>query len=485
MNWIDLAALAVVALLILGLHLVRRRIGFTARTLLAIPLGVAVGVAFQGHVEYVEPIGSIYVNGLMALVGPLIIVSILSSVTGFGTAGTLRRVGLRSVGWLVLTTGIAIVLTLGVALSLGVGRGAELGGGSDVDTESLSRIVRPVPDVVVDFFPKNIVGDLADGKVIPVIIFTLLIAVAYAAVAAREPQVVEPVTRLLEAARVIIYRVVGYVIALTPYAVLGLTTVAVSDASGNRAALWSLIGLLGITYLLCFVDAYLVNGVLLRVAADVNPLTWFRSFLPAQTTAFTTQSSIGTLPVTTEVLTRRIGVPREIAGFTAPLGANLGMPGCAAIWPLLVAIWGINATGMTYGAADYAVLAVLCLLVSLGTAGVPGTATITTTTVLAAAGLPLEFLALTLPISTVADMARTLTNVTAAGVATTIVARREGRLDDAVFLSRGVVTPIEAPTDQDGHRDALAEHEIDTESDTEPDTEHTEHTEPRRPALAP
>ena len=125
MNWIDLAALAVVALLILGLHLVRRRIGFTARTLLAIPLGVAVGVAFQGHVEYVEPIGSIYVNGLMALVGPLIIVSILSSVTGFGTAGTLRRVGLRSVGWLVLTTGIAIVLTLGVALSLGVGRGAE------------------------------------------------------------------------------------------------------------------------------------------------------------------------------------------------------------------------------------------------------------------------------------------------------------------------------------------------------------------------
>ena len=83
--------------------------------------------------------------------------------------------------------------------------------------------------------------------------------------------------------------------------------------------------------------------------------------------------------------------------------------------------------------ADYAVRAVLCLIVSLGTAGVPGTATITTTTVLTAAGLPLEFLALTLPISTVADMARTMTNVTAAGVAATIVARKEGRLDDAVF----------------------------------------------------
>ena len=100
---------------------------------------------------------------------------------------------------------------------------------------------------------------------------------------------------------------------------------------------------------------------------------------------------------------------------------------------------------------------------------------------LAAAGLPLEFLALTLPISTVADMARTLTNVTAAGVATTIVARREGRLDDAVFLSRGVVTPPRHRPTRTGTTTRPAEH--DTEHETEPDTEHD--TELRRPALAP
>jgi len=454
MDWPNLTTLAVVLVLFAGIHFAGRRLNFTAVTLLALAIGVGVGIVFQGQVEYVDPIGTIYVNGLVALVGPLVVVSILSSVTSLGDIGELRRVGLRSVFWLMLTTAIAIVLTLGVALALGVGRGASLGSGGDVDTNSLKQIVRPFTDVFVDFFPQNVVGDLADGNIIPIIVFTLLVAIGYSSVAQRDPEVVKPFAALLDAGRAIIYRVVGYVIWFTPYAVLALTASAVSNAADDRSRIWSLASLLAITYAVCAVDTFVVNGVLLRVGADVNPFAWFRKFAPAQATAFTTQSSVGTLPVTTDLLTRRIGVPADVAGFTAPLGTTIGMPGCAAIWPLLVAVWGINATGMDYGVTDYAVLAVLCLIVSLGTAGVPGTATITTTTVLTAAGLPLEFLALTLPISTVADMARTMTNVTAAGVAATIVARKEGRLDDAVFAGDpGPAEPTHRsePADLDDH----------------------------------
>jgi Na+/H+-dicarboxylate symporter len=96
-------------------------------------------------------------------------------------------------------------------------------------------------------------------------------------------------------------------------------------------------------------------------------------------------------------------------------------------------VYAVNALGIPYGLSDYAVLVILGLLVSIGTAGVPGTATVTATTVLAAAGLPLEVVILTLPISALADMARTTNNVTSAAVAATIVARKEGRLDDAIF----------------------------------------------------
>src|ERR1700754_983905 len=133
MDWPNLTTLAVVLVLFAGIRLAGRRVNFTAVTLLALALGAGVGVLFQGDMEYVDPIGTIYVNGLVALVGPLVIVSILTSVTSLGGTAELRKVGLSSVFWLMLTTTIAIVLTLGAALALGVGRGAELGKGGDVD----------------------------------------------------------------------------------------------------------------------------------------------------------------------------------------------------------------------------------------------------------------------------------------------------------------------------------------------------------------
>jgi L-cystine uptake protein TcyP (sodium:dicarboxylate symporter family) len=181
---------------------------------------------------------------------------------------------------------------------------------------------------------------------------------------------------------------------------------------------------------------YAVNSVILSAFAHVSPVAFFRKLFPAQLTAFTTQSSAGTLPVTTRQLTRQVGVHPEIAHFTAPLGSTIGMPGCAGIWPILIAVWGINAYGIVYSPADYAVLVVLCLVVSIGIAGVPGAATVSAATVMSAAGLPLEFVAATIPISVIADMARTATNVTTAAVSATVVARQTGLLDDAIFEER-------------------------------------------------
>jgi len=112
---------------------------------------------------------------------------------------------------------------------------------------------------------------------------------------------------------------------------------------------------------------------------------------------------------------------------------------------MLVAIWGINAYNIPYTAQDWAILTVLCIFVSIGTAGVPGTATVAAATVFAAAGLPLEFIAVTLPISTIADMARTATNVTAAAVSATVVARQVDLLDDEIFDGNASLDEDEDP----------------------------------------
>ncbi|MGO4255895.1 dicarboxylate/amino acid:cation symporter [Marmoricola sp. RAF53] len=463
MKWPDLVALALVVVAYVGIHLLRRRkVNFSLLTLLALAVGIPIGLAARGHADYIEPIGRIYINILLAAVGPLIAVAIISSIASLGGLEKLRTIGLRSIFWLLLSNAIAVVLALGVGLATGTGSGLdEKVGGQQLSV--LENSVQNFTDVVVGFFPVNVVGDFGANHIIPIILISVTLAVAYLSLKERDAVAVKPFGDLVEALKLVVFKAVGFVIGLTPYAIVALTATVVANTVDLGDKFWSLLGLLGLAWGTCFAHTFLVNSVILRTAADVAPVPFFKKIFPAQVTAFTTQSSVGTLPVTTDVLTRRVGVHPEVAHFTAPLGTTIGMPGCAGIWPMLIAVWGINAYGIPYDAKDYVVLAVLGTLVSIGTAGVPGTATVAAATVFAAAGLPLDFIAVTLPISTIADMARTATNVTAAAVSATVVARQTDLLDDEIFAGRA-----EFVEDQPENEIAIDEDELTSVLDVEP-----------------
>lgn len=431
-------ALVVALAAFAGLIVLRRRgIGFTTLVLLGLGGGIALGLGFRGHLAYVAFLGDAYVQLITAIVAPLIFVSILASVIALGSTARLRTIGLSSTFWLLLTNVIAIVLTLAVALSLQLGSGVvlDLQGQSG---DSLTGLLRPLDEVFLGLLPSNLAADVVSNNIVGLVLFALLFAVAYlVAVGRRETPQLLAFRNVVEGAKAVVMTAVRFVIELTPYAVLALVATTTATAVTRLETVVSLLVVLVLAVGIAFVDAYLVNGLLLRVFADVNPVRWFRYLTPAQYTAFTTQSSVGTLPLTISTLTRRVGVPDEIASFTAPVGTTIGMPGCAGIWPMIVAVFSINALGIPYGPWDYVVLAVLCLFVSIGTAGVPGTAIITATAVLTAAGLPVEVLVVLIPISAVAGTASTMANVTAAATAATIVARRRGTLDDARFRVGG------------------------------------------------
>ncbi|MFE6966161.1 dicarboxylate/amino acid:cation symporter [Agromyces sp. NPDC057679] len=474
LDWLSLAALAATAVLFVGVFLLRRAgASFTLLTVLALVVGIGVGLLFQGHLDYVDVIGTVYVNVITAIVAPLIIVSVLASITSLGSLAKLRTIGLSSVFWLLLTNLIAILLTLGLALATGIGKGAqlELDG---VDGSTLTGLLRPLDEVVVGLFPSNVVGDIASNNIIGIILFTLLIAVSYLLVADRKPEKVRAFKEVVDATKRVFFKAVGFIIVLTPYAVLALVASTTSTAVARLETALSLLGVLIIALVACFVDAYLVNGVLVKLFADLSPLRFFRLITPPQYTAFTTQSSIGTLPLTISTLVRKVGVSEEVAGFTAPIGTTIGMPGCAGIWPTLVAVFTVNALGIDYTVLDYVVLVVLGLLVSLGTAGVPGTAIITATAVLTAVGLPIEVLVLLIPISAVAGTASTMANVTAAATSATIVARRAGLLDVEIFAGRRQVSDDD--TDQPGRPSAGADSTADPAPDA--DTSATAHLTP-------
>jgi len=437
MNWPALATLAVVGVVAVGILLLRRRhVNFSVITLIALGAGIPIGLVAGNHTQYIDPIGQIYINVLLACVGPLILVAIVSSVTSLGSLAKLRSIGLRSIFWLMLSNALGVVLALGMGLALQPGKGVHdtLGHAGSLDV--IQSSVQSFTDVVVSFFPTNVAQNFASNDILPIIMIALALSIAYLSIAEKKPEKVRLFRDGAEALKLVIFKAVGYVIRLTPYAIVALTASVVGGSTNLGHEFWSLVGLLAITWVACALHTYVLNGVMLRVFANVPVIAFFRKMFPAQLTAFTTQSSVGSLPVTTAQLTRKVGVHPEIAHFTAPLGTTIGMPGCAGIWPVLIAVWGINAYDIHYTPRDYVVLALLGVLVSVGTAGVPAAATVAAATVFAAAGLPLEFVAVTLPISTIADMARTTTNVTAAAVAATVVARQTDLLDDEIFTGR-------------------------------------------------
>ncbi len=432
-DWLSAAALAVVLIFFILIYILqKKKVNFTVIILGSLVIGVAVGIIFSGHTSWVMPIGKIYVSTLNAIVSPLIIVSILSSITSLGSTAQLKGIGLRSIFWLLMTTLLAIVLSVGLGLTFGIGRNSYLSL-EGIDAQTFESKVVPFSQVLIGFFPRNIISDIADENTIPMILFAVLIAVSYVLVANKNREKVAIFKSFIEACKLIIFKAVDFIISLTPYAVLALIATATGNGISRSGIMWSLLVLLIVSFIAFALDTWVINAVLVKAFARLNPIKFFRKILPAQIVGFSTQSSAGTLPISTGILVRQIGVDPKVANFTTPLGTTIGMPGCAGIWPVLIAIYGVHGLGINYGIKDYLLLAVISLFVSLGTAGVPGTATITTASVLSAVGLPLELIVLSIPISAIADTGRTATNITGAMVAAAIVGRQESGLNDGIF----------------------------------------------------
>lgn len=431
-DYLSFAALAVgiVAIILLGV-LKKKGVDFGIRTIIALVLGLVVGISFRGNVDYVTAIGSVYVRIISALVIPLLFFSIISSISSLNNLKTLKSIGGKSVFWLTFNTLTASILTIAISLGVGVGKNAAI----ELPTDFQAKEVPTFLDTIVGLFPKNIISHAANNEVVPFILFAILLGIALVSVASRDVKAVEPFKNFIDSGSKIIFEAIGFVIELTPYAVFALITGAASRNTADK--LLPLVTVLVVAYVATFIQTFVVEGLLLKVVGGLNPFRFFKGIWPAQTVAFTSQSSIGTLPVTIKQLTKKLGVSEEIASFVAGLGANLGMPGCAGMWPTLLAVFAINALDIPFSVTQYVFLVVLTVIVSIGTVGVPGTATITATAVFAAAGLPLEVIVILTPISSIVDMARTASNITGAATAAVLVAKSEGGLDVEAYNNGG------------------------------------------------
>ncbi|MBX9389255.1 dicarboxylate/amino acid:cation symporter [Streptomonospora nanhaiensis] len=383
----------------------------------ALVAGAATGLAVGEPVTVIQPLGEVFLRLLQMLVMPLILLTLIAGVSSL-TPARLGRIGAKIMVYYLLTSALAV--TVGVALALAVAPGAGLEppqGGADPEPAP------PVTETLLNIVPDNPFAALAEGNVLAVMFaaVTAGLALAFMRSSGEEPvrAMGELLARAVEAGVELVNRVVRGVLEYAPVGVFALIAVVLGQTGPQ--ALLPLLELTGVVY--GGVGAQLVLYAALLAVLRVPVLRFFAHARDAMVMAFVTRSSNGTLPVTTRCA-RRMGVDDGVSSFTLPLGATVNMDG-TAIYVGAATVFVANVAGVQLGLEQLAMVVLVGVVASVGTAGVPGAGLIMLSLTVSQAGLPFAAVALVAGIDAVLDMVRTMCNVTGDLVGTRVVARTE------------------------------------------------------------
>ncbi|MBT3870561.1 MAG: dicarboxylate/amino acid:cation symporter [Gammaproteobacteria bacterium] len=366
--------------------------------------------------------GKAFVASLKLLVVPLVFVSLVCGASNLSDGSSLGRIGIKTVGLYLFTTAIAITLALTVANIVDPGMGMAL----TTDAVFVAKESPPLKEVIVAIVPTNPVKAMAEGNMLQVIVFAILVGVAIAKSGSSGQRVRETLNDWND----IIMRMIMMLMAIAPVGVFCLMLALFSNM--GFSAITDLIryfltvaGVLVLHFLLTY-------AMMVRFVANLNPIVFYRNFYPVMAYAFSTSSSNATLPVTLETVEHRLGVKNEVASFTVPLGATINMDG-TAIMQGVATVFIAQAYNIDISMTGYLMVVLTATLASIGTAGVPGVGLITLALVLQQVGLPVEGIALIIGVDRLLDMMRTAVNVCGDAAVATIVAKSEGKFDESVF----------------------------------------------------
>ena len=361
-----------------------------------------------------DVVGRIFVASLKLLVVPLVFVSLVCGASSLGSNSRMGSMAAKTLALYVLTTAIAISIALLLGTVLRPGDGFGLGEATTfAATEAPS-----LKDVIVNIFPSNPIQAMAEGNMLQVIVFSLLMGVALAHCGAPG----ERLSAWFVDMNQLIMKMVGILMELAPWGVFCL--LAKLFAGLGAGAILDL-GMYFFTVVLALLlHAGGVYGLLLRTLANVNPIRFFHHIRPVLAFGFSTASSNATLPVTLRVAEERLGIDNRIASFTVPLGATINMDGTAIMQGVATAFIA-QAYQVDIGLSGYLMVILTATLASVGTAGVPGVGLITLAMVLQQVNLPVEGIALIIGVDRLLDMIRTAVNLCGDSMVSLIVAKSE------------------------------------------------------------
>lgn len=385
----------------------RKYPSLTVQILIALAAGILTGVLLQGNPKiaenYIKPFGTVFLNLIKMIVVPVVLFSIMQGVISLRDIKKIGAMGGKTVTFYLCTTAFAVVLGLVFANLLQVGKGYELVSDSLTAYEGTTQ-ASGLMDTLINIFPSNAVLPLAEGNMLQVIVIALFFG--FGIILAGEKGTVA--ANFVESFAEVSTKMMQIIIRLSPIGVFALLTPVI--ASNGPLVLLPLLKLIGVVYLTGAAHMILVYSGAVKVLAGMSPITFFKGMFSTMLFAFSTASSIGTLPFNLEA-TQKMGVRKEVSSFVMPLGATINMDG-TAIYQGVCAIFIAQIFGINLTIEQQITIILTATLASIGTAGVPGAGVVMLAMVLESVGLPLEGIALVSGVDRILDMARTTVNIT-------------------------------------------------------------------------
>ncbi len=397
------------------------KLNLATKIFIGLILGVLVGLFLTSspHIAttYIKPLGTLFLNLIKMIIVPLVLSSLVVGSASTGDIGKLGRMGIKTIAFFLITTGIAITIGLVIGNIMKPGIGINLPSDAVVETKEIPSISETLTDMV----PTNPIAAMVEANMLQIIVFALFLGVAITLVGEKA----RPFLTFFESMAEVCYKIVAIVMEFAPLGVFGLMVPTVAEH--GPAVLLPLLKVIVAMYISCIIHVIVVYSGVVSIFGKMSPATFFKGASPAMLLAFTTSSSSGTLPVSMNRAENNLGVPKPIASFVLPLGATINMDG-AAIYQGLCALFVAQVYGINLTISQQLIIALTGTLASIGAAGVPGASLIILSMVLQSVGLPMEGIALLAGIDRVLDMARTCLNVTGDLAISVIIAATEGEL---------------------------------------------------------
>lgn len=417
----------------------KKKLSLTTKIFIGLIGGLIVGVLLNVAVPHSYVRDTVLVNGIFYVIGngfirlmkmlvvPLVFASLVCGSSSIGDTKSLGKVGGKTIVFYLFTTAVAVSVAISIGTLIRPGIGLDM---SAIETqETTVAASTSISDTILNIIPENPVGSLANGTMLQIILFALIVGILLAKMGERASVISTFFNQLND----LMMEMTLLVMSLAPIGVFCMIARTFANLGFN--AFIPLLKYMGSVTMGLGVQCFIVYMLLLVIFTRLNPLRFLKKFFPVMAFAFSTSTSNATIPMNIDTLEEKIGVSRKISSFTIPLGATINMDGTAIMQGVAV-VFAAQAYGMDLGLTGYLTVIATATLASIGTAGIPSVGLVTLSMVFTAVGLPVEGIALIMGVDRILDMMRTAVNITGDAVCTTVVAFQNKDLDVDVFYDR-------------------------------------------------